>query len=112
MLAGHSRVTRTAPIMTVITLTGAAEAALLLALLDWYHLFGEPTSDQRIFLTASTNETVLLEDGSVESTSGRYVRAGERSGRWLLTNGPPLGLIVLGAMFPVGRLLFGAPVRS
>ena len=36
----------------------------------------------------------------------------ERSGRWLLTNGVPLALIVLGALIPVGRLLFGAPVRS
>ncbi len=35
MLSGRSRITRTAPLMTVITLTGAAEVAVLLALLDW-----------------------------------------------------------------------------
>ena len=35
LLARRSRVTRTAPLMTVITLTGAAEAAVLLTLLDW-----------------------------------------------------------------------------
>lgn len=35
MLTQRSRVARTAPILTVITLTGAAEAVLILALLDW-----------------------------------------------------------------------------
>ena len=35
MLARRSGATRSARLMTVITLTGAAEAALLLALLDW-----------------------------------------------------------------------------
>ncbi len=35
MLAQRSGTTRSARLMTVITLTGAAEAAVLLALLDW-----------------------------------------------------------------------------
>jgi len=35
MLTRRSGATRSARLMTVITLTGAAEAALLLALLDW-----------------------------------------------------------------------------
>ncbi len=35
MLAQRSGTTRSAQLMTVITLTGAAEAAVLLALLDW-----------------------------------------------------------------------------
>ncbi len=99
---------RIAGLVCLVLVLGAAGWLML----DWYHLFGEPTSDQRIFLTASTDATVLVEGGSVESTSGHYVRAGERSGRWLLTNGVPLALIVLGALIPVGRLLFGAPVRS
>ena len=47
-----------------------------------------------------------LEGGSVEATGGQYVRAGERHGQWLVTNGLPLTLIVAAAMVPVGRLLF------
>ena len=35
MLAGRSRAVRPIRIMTVVTLTGAAELALILALMDW-----------------------------------------------------------------------------
>ena len=72
-------------------------------MLDWYHLFGEPTVGQRIFITASTDATLTLDDGSVQATGGQYIRAGERSGFWVLTNVAPLGLIVLASMM-AGRL--------
>ncbi len=75
-------------------------------MLDWYHLFGKPTSGQRIFITASTDATLSLDDGSVQATGWRYIRAGERSGSWVLTNVAPLGLIVVASM-TAGRLRSG-----
>ncbi len=38
--------------------------------------------------------------------AGVIVRAGERHGQWLVTNGLPLALIVAAAMVPVSPLLF------
>ena len=72
-------------------------------MLDWYHLFGEPTAGPRIFITASTDATLSLDDGAVQATGGQYIRAGERSGFWVLTNVAPLGLIVFASML-AGRL--------
>ena len=79
--------------------------------LDWYHLFGEPVSASRVVITASLDTDLRLEGGSVVATGGQYVRAGKRHGQWLVTNGLPLTLIVLAAMVPASRLLFGPEHR-
>ncbi len=102
------RLRRIAGLVCLLVVFGAAGWLLL----DWYHLFGEPVSESRVVITASLDATLLLEDGSVETTSGQYVRAGERSGFWLLTNGLPLAVLVFAAMFPVGQLLLSPHIRA
>ena len=74
-------------------------------LLDWYHVFGEPFSGRRVYITASLDASLRLDDGSVDAIGGGYVRAGQRSGCWPLTNGLPLMFIVVVAGVTVGRQL-------
>ena len=77
----------------------------------WYQIFGDPSAGPRVVITATLDADLRCERGSVESTSGSYIRAREDSGRWPLTYGIPLAILVALAAITPGRMVLGSSGR-